>query len=82
MTTQPEPAGVAIDGPEIRRRRKLRGWTVTQLAERASISQQYMSFIERGARDRVSPPVFNRICDAFDLDEASRVELMREGNAA
>jgi len=84
VINEPEPAGVAIDGPEIRRRRKRHGWTVTELAARANISQQYMSFIERGDRRTVSPKVFNQICTAFGLaddDDESRSELLREDAA-
>lgn len=81
VINEPEPAGVAIDGAEIRRRRKLSGWTVTDLAARANISQQYMSFIERGDRKTVSPAVFNRICDVFGLAEEGRSELTREDAA-
>jgi transcriptional regulator with XRE-family HTH domain len=82
VNKQQEPAGVAIDGPEVRRWRKRLGWTVTGLAARCHISQQYLSLIERGDRRTVGPPVFARICDAFGLDVESRSELMRKEEAA
>lgn len=85
MIKQPEPArdSVAIDGPEIRRRRKERGWTVTYLAIFCGISQQYLSFIERGDRKMVSRQVFERLCAALQVPVKSRRELMlAEGDTA
>lgn len=71
----PEPAGVAIDGAQVRELRKLSGKTITGLAESCGISFQYLSFIERGDRATVSAPVFARICDALGVID--RRDLVR-----
>ncbi len=71
-----DAAAVAVNGQVIRKRRKLHGETVTALAKRVGISQQYLSFIERGDRRHVSPPVFANICDALGVPVESRSELM------
>lgn len=75
----PAPAGAEINGPEVRRRRKLNGQTVTQLAESCGITFQYLSMIERGTRPTVSPAVFGRICDALGIAEDDRGELLMVG---
>lgn len=82
MSEEREPAGVAVNGADIRRRRKLLGWTVTDLAARCDISQQYLSFIERGDRQRVSPPVFARLCDELGVENRSDLMLPEGGAAA
>jgi transcriptional regulator with XRE-family HTH domain len=82
VTEERESAAVAVNGADIRRRRKLRGWTVTHLALRCGISQQYLSFIERGDRDRVSPPVFARLCDELGVENRSELMLPEGGTAA
>jgi transcriptional regulator with XRE-family HTH domain len=76
----PAPAGAEIDGPEVRRRRKLAGKSVTDLAESCGITFQYLSMIERGDRRTVSPAVFGRICNALGLDETERVALLKAGS--
>lgn len=78
-TSAPAPAGAEINGPEVRRRRKLAGKTVVELAEGCGITFQYLSMIERGDRPTVSPAVFGRICDALGLTEDRRGELMKAG---
>lgn len=70
---------VAVDGPLLRKLRKLRGTTQTVLADAAGISFQYVSLIERGARPRISQPVFVRICTALDLAPQERRRLLRDG---
>jgi transcriptional regulator with XRE-family HTH domain len=42
--------GVTL-GAEVRRRRKARGWTLEQLAERADLTAHYLSTLETGGRD-------------------------------
>lgn len=78
-TTTPAPAGVAIDGAQVRELRKLAGKTVTQLAAQLGISIQYLSMIERGDRASVSSPVFARICDGLGVE--NRRELLRKAAA-
>lgn len=78
-TTTPAPAGVAIDGAQVRELRKLSGRTVTQLAAAVGISFQYLSMIERGTRASVSSPVFVRICDGLGVED--RRKLLRKAAA-
>ncbi|MFC3504853.1 helix-turn-helix domain-containing protein [Micromonospora krabiensis] len=66
METPPH-AGVEIDGPKLRELRKLQGESVASFASACGISRQYLSQIERGARLRVSPPVYFRICTKLQL---------------
>lgn len=53
----------------IRRRRDNRGWTVTELAERAGISPGYVSLIERGLKIP-NEETAARIAEALDDDPA------------
>lgn len=78
-TSAPAPAGVDIDGARVRELRKLLGATVTDFAERCGISFQYLSQIERGDRQRVSAPVFAKICDKLGVED--RRTLLREAAA-
>ncbi len=55
---------IPTDGQAIRRRRILAGYTTTDLAEQAGISQGYLVHIERGQRFG-RPPVLKRIADAL-----------------
>jgi transcriptional regulator with XRE-family HTH domain len=72
-----EPAGVPIDGQEVRRRRGLQGDAADAFAEKCQISPAYVSHIECGRRTHVSPPVFVRICDALGIAEGERHVLTR-----
>lgn len=63
----PRPAAVEIDGAKLRELRQLRGETLAKFAASCEISLQYLSQVERGARPRVSPPVYARICQALKL---------------
>lgn len=74
----PEPAGVQIDGPAVRRLRKMAGQTIAGIAKPARISVQYLSQIERGDKTSVSPPAFARICDALGVDPQHRHLLIRD----
>lgn len=67
--------GLDVDGPRLRALRKERGKSVSALAAEASISHQYLGFIERSER-RPNPPIFDRICDALDLDDETRQVLV------
>lgn len=66
---------VKIDGQRLRDLRKRRGESVSQIARRAKISVQYLSFIERGERNPL-PAVFDRICDAMELADEVRTGLV------
>ncbi|GAA4808662.1 helix-turn-helix domain-containing protein [Nocardioides caeni] len=46
-----EPLWRELVGDELRRRRRERGATLTEIAERAGISPQYLSEIERGRKE-------------------------------
>lgn len=70
---QPQSANVEIDGAKVREMRKLRGLTLTKLATRCDISFQYLSHIERGVRQRVSPPTYARICDALGIRDRRKL---------
>lgn len=74
-------AGVAVDGPAMRRRRELMGLTVADLAPLCYITPGYISHIELGNR-RPSPPVFARICDALGIAEQDREQLVRPAVAS
>jgi transcriptional regulator with XRE-family HTH domain len=71
-----ERRGVDMDGPEVRRRRKLRGEERRDFADRIEVTPGYLSLLERGAR-KPSPTVFARICDALDVAEENRHQLVR-----
>lgn len=72
-TSAPAPAGVDIDGAQVRELRKLLGATLTGFAEHCGISFQYLSQIERGDRPRVSAPVFAKICDELGVEDRRRL---------
>lgn len=74
-TERPEPASFAVRGAEMRRRRKLAGYTLAAFAERAKISLSLVAHLESGRR-RAGPPVFARICDALDIPVENRQELV------
>ncbi|WP_367128266.1 helix-turn-helix domain-containing protein [Saccharothrix sp. HUAS TT1] len=76
MTTTPTPAGVEINGGRVRTERQLLGHNLRAFAEKADISLQYLSQIERGDRQRVSPAVFGRICDALRIPKDQRRQLV------
>lgn len=67
--------GIDVDGSRLRKLRKRRGKSVSALATEAGISHQFLSFIERGQR-RPLPPVFDRICNALELPDDARDELL------
>lgn len=77
------PAGVEIDGSEVRRIRKLLGDNLVTFAPKCGITFQYLSQIETGVRMHVSPEVFARICDALGLgpDPRSREALVKKAAA-
>ena len=50
-TTDPEPLWREVLGQRLRELRRRRGETLTETGERAGISPQYLSEIERGLKD-------------------------------
>lgn len=54
---EPEPLWREALGAQVRRLRKQRGATLVQTAERAGISPQYLSELERGRKDPSSEMV-------------------------
>lgn len=81
IQTAPESASVDIDGPEVRRRRKLLGQNIAPFALRCGISEPYLSAIELKRRKKVSPKVFGQICEALGVNEKDRAELILKGPA-
>lgn len=64
---------VAIDKSELRRRRQLLGENQAQFADSCGVSAGYISQLESGIRERVSPPVFVRICDALGVEDRTQM---------
>lgn len=71
---------VAVNAPELRRRRQLLGDNQAQFARRCNISAGYLSQIENGVRRTISPGVYVRICDALDVQD--RKELLATSGRA
>jgi transcriptional regulator with XRE-family HTH domain len=67
---------IRIDGARVRRLREDRGLLQRHLAEQASISEAYLSMIERGERKALSPATASRLALALDV---SISELRRHG---
>jgi transcriptional regulator with XRE-family HTH domain len=63
------PAGVAVDGEAVRKRRQRLGHTITAFAPLVKVSIGYLSQIERGHRPTVSPATFKRLATALGLDD-------------
>jgi transcriptional regulator with XRE-family HTH domain len=72
-TTDESPM-VRIDRRKLRTLRQASGLNQLQLAERAEISFGFLGHLERGTRQRVSPGVLSRLCDALGVQD--RTELM------
>lgn len=73
-TKQRTSPNVAIDWSELRLRRQLAGDNQTEFAAKCGVTSKYISLIESGARPRVSPRVYARICNALAI--ADFTELM------
>lgn len=67
--------GVEINGAKLRELRKLMGDDLKAFAGRAGITIQYLSQLELGARRRVSPSTFVRICNALGVDDRREMVL-------
>ena len=55
-------------GRAIRRIRKSRGLTQTEVAERAGVDQAYITMLERGKRKNPTLIVLERIADALRVE--------------
>lgn len=62
----PEPLWRELVGTELRRRRHERGDTLTELAEAAGVSPQYLSEMERGLKEP-SSEMIAAVAGALDL---------------
>jgi transcriptional regulator with XRE-family HTH domain len=65
-------------GPQLRAVRLDRGLTLEQLAGASGVSVRGISDIERGVRDRPRRSTIDALCDALEVDPATRRELARE----
>jgi transcriptional regulator with XRE-family HTH domain len=65
-------------GAHLRAIRLDRGLTLEQLAEASGVSVRGISDIERGVRDRPRRSTIDMLCDALQVDPATRRELARE----
>lgn len=63
---QREPASVDVDGPKVRRMRKLAGHSTKKFASIVGITPGHLRHIEVGRRCP-SPEVFARVCDALGV---------------
>ena len=57
--------GIAINGYAVKEFRKMTGITAKQLADQAGVGRPYITLIENGHRNKVSPPVFKAIVAAL-----------------
>ncbi|HZB97282.1 MAG TPA: helix-turn-helix domain-containing protein, partial [Candidatus Sulfotelmatobacter sp.] len=71
MELRQEPAFGAL----LRSHRRNKGWTQQALAERAGLSADAISALERGTRRTPWPDTVDRLVDALELSEAERDEL-------
>lgn len=73
------PTGIRVDGDAVRERRKRLGYTIVGFAPKVQISIGYLSQIERGTRQSVSPPTFSRLASALGLaDRPERIEARQQ----
>ena len=78
-----EPLWRELAGDRLRARRRELGRTLTEVAERAGISPQYLSEVERGRKDP-SSEMLSSICGALgiDLAELLRHSILRLGTTS
>ena len=74
---KPEPLWRDVLGEKLRAARTGRGETLTETAERAGISPQYLSEIERGQKE-ASSELLNAICGALDVPLADVLRLVSD----
>lgn len=75
---EPEPLWRQLIGTELRRRRHERGDTLTETADAAGISPQYLSEIERGMKDP-SSEMMAAVAGALDLSLLELTSAVAEG---
>lgn len=68
------PIGLQLDGPVVRQRLVLRGFTLTSLAERAEVDPSTLSKAIKGDK-KVSGPVLSRLAVALDCRPDELVHL-------
>ncbi|MFA5190765.1 MAG: helix-turn-helix transcriptional regulator [Verrucomicrobiia bacterium] len=61
---------LSVLGDRIRQRRKTRGWTQEEFADKAGIDRSYAGGIERGERN-ITFTVLCQLCAALDCDVAA-----------
>lgn len=59
------PTTLAVDGAELRERRKAAGVELSELAEQAGISRRYLSHLENGTRSQMRPGPHARLFRAL-----------------
>jgi transcriptional regulator with XRE-family HTH domain len=62
-------ASIAINGAALREIRIRTGVAAVKLAKQLGISKAYMSQLEHGRRDRVSPELFVALCKALNIED-------------
>lgn len=60
--------GVAINGPVLRALRTIHGYSAVELAQAIRRHPSFISKLETGAAQRVSPSVFRRLLDVLSID--------------
>lgn len=65
-----QPQTFVVDGDAIREERMQAGLTQTQLARQAGISPRYVSHLENGTRNRMSPPRYIALRQALKATDA------------
>ncbi|HEV2780379.1 MAG TPA: helix-turn-helix transcriptional regulator [Actinophytocola sp.] len=73
-----ESPSVAINGREVRRRRKMQGYNLAPFAAKCQISEAYLSHIETGKRTKVAPRVFGAICTALGVEDRQELVISDE----
>lgn len=62
-------------GKWVKTERERRGWSQTELAQRASIVQSYLSRLEGSDRTKPSPDVLQRLANAFGVTVNEMLQL-------
>lgn len=68
IPTKPLSPNVPVDGDAVRARRIELGETIVSFAPKIPMSVGYLSQIERGRRQRVSPPRFQQLATALGVE--------------
>lgn len=66
----------------LRERRERLGFSMSEVAQRAGISQQMVSYVERGMRNPTLDTLL-RVCDALELNPAALLQkALKAGSAS